>query len=260
MTESCINPVARAFSAAAHSYDSEAVLQREVGHQLLELLPPKLQVDGWLDLGCGTGYFCRQLQQRFAMASGIGLDIAPGMLQQARALRPGPDYLCGDAAAVPLSERSLDLVFSSLAFQWCQDFAAVLGEAERILRPGGVLAFTSLARGTLHELEQSWQAAGSCGRVNRFRTLNDYRQLCAASGLQILQLECRQHVQHYADVRAVTRHLRGIGAQHLQQSERPGLLGRSAYQRLLDSYERLRQPAGLPVTWQVVYVVLRKPY
>lgn len=259
MAEPCINPVARAFSAAAHSYDSEAALQREVGHQLLAQLPPLQRTDSWLDLGCGTGYFCQQLQQRFVGAQGTGLDIAPGMLQQARALRPGPDYLCGDAAAVPLAAQSQDLVFSSLALQWCEDFAAVLDEAERVLRPGGVLAFTSLASGTLRELEQSWQAAGSCGRVNRFRTLDDYRQLCAGSGLQTLQLGCRPHVQHYADVRAITRHLRGIGAQHLQQGERPGLLGRNAYQRLLHSYEQLRQPAGLPVTWQVVHAVLRKP-
>ena len=259
MTEPCINPVARAFSAAAHSYDSEAALQREVGHQLLKQLHPMQGVESWLDLGCGTGYFCQQLQQRFPCAQGTGLDIAPGMLQQARALRPGPDYLCGDAAAVPLAEQSLDLVFSSLALQWCEDFATVLAEAERILRPGGVLAFTSLASGTLHELEQSWQAAGSCARVNSFRTLENYQQLCANSGLQTLRLECRPHVQHYTDVRAITRHLRGIGAQHLQNGERPGLLGRKAYQRLLHSYEQLRQPAGLPVTWQVIYGVLRKP-
>ncbi|TDQ37862.1 malonyl-ACP O-methyltransferase BioC [Thiopseudomonas denitrificans] len=259
MAEPCINPVARAFSAAAHSYDSEAALQREVGLRLLEQLPSMLQVDSWLDLGCGTGYFCQQLQQRFPDAQGTGLDIAPGMLQQARALRPGPDYLCADAAAVPLAAQSQDLVFSSLALQWCEDFASILAEAGRILRPGGVLAFSSLASGTLYELGLSWQAAGSTGRVNRFRTQDDYRQHCANSGLQTLQLECRPHVQHYADVRAVTRHLRGIGAQHLQQGERPGLLGRNAYQRLLHSYEQLRQPAGLPVTWQVVYGVLRKP-
>lgn len=257
MIECIDNPVARAFSAAAQSYDSQAVLQREVGHELLALLPEQ-QVGHWLDLGCGTGYFCQQLQQRFAQAKGTGIDIAPGMLRQARLLRPGPSYLCGDAARLPLPGQSQQLVFSSLALQWCTDFAAVLREAERVLTPGGVLAFSSLAEGTLLELNRSWQATGSGERVNRFRSLDRYRQLCAASGMQLLVLECRPRVQHYPDVRAVTRHLRQIGAQHLQHGERPGLLGRTAYQRLLARYEQLRQPAGLPVTWQVVYAVLRK--
>lgn len=259
MPEQPVNPVARAFSAAARSYDDEAVLQREVGHALLARLPAGQNVEHWLDLGCGTGYFCRQLTLRHPQAQGIGMDIAHGMLQQARAARPGPVYLCGDAAAIPLASASQDLLFSSLAVQWCADLSVVLRDMARVLKPGGVLAFSSLANGTLHELELSWQAAGSSGRVNRFRSFDDYAQQCTASGLQVLQLERRAHVQHYAEVRAITGHLRGIGAQHLQQGERPGLLGRGAYQRLLQCYEQMRQPAGLPVTWQVVYAVLRKP-
>lgn len=251
------SPVARAFSAAAQQYDSEAVLQREVGHTLLSLLPADLLVHNWLDLGCGTGYFCRQLQQRFVQAAGIGLDIAPGMLQQARAVRPGTHYLCGDAVALPLASESQDLIFSSLALQWCSDFAAVLSEVRRALKPGGVLAFSSLATGTLQELNQSWQTAGNSNRVNRFRDFSEYQQLCEASGMQVLHLECQPILQHYSDVRSVTRHLRGIGAQHLQRGERPGLLGRGTYQRLQQAYENLRQPQGLPVTWQVVTGVLR---
>lgn len=252
------SPVARAFSAAAQQYDSEAILQREVGHALLNLLPADVRVHHWLDLGCGTGYFCQQLQQRFVQAAGVGLDIAPGMLQQARAVRPGAYYVCGDAAALPLAAGTQDLVFSSLALQWCSDFAAVLREIQRVLKPGGVLAFSSLATGTLQELNQSWRAAGNPNRVNRFRDLSEYQQLCRASAMQVLHLTCQPWQQHYASVQSVTRHLRGIGAQHLQQGERPGLLGRGTYQRLQHAYEALRQPQGLPVTWQVVTGVLRK--
>lgn len=91
------DPVAHAFSAAAASYDSEALLQREVGHQLLQLLPASFTATRWLDLGCGTGYFCRQLQNRHPQAQGLAVDIAPGMLRQARVVRPGPAYLCADA-------------------------------------------------------------------------------------------------------------------------------------------------------------------
>ncbi|NLD14940.1 MAG: malonyl-ACP O-methyltransferase BioC [Gammaproteobacteria bacterium] len=259
MMASLDSPVARNFSAAAASYDSEAVLQREVGQQLLQRLPAGLEASHWLDLGCGTGYFCRQLGLQFPQATGTGLDIAPGMLHQARALRPQARYLCGDANAIPLQAGSQSLVFSSLALQWCSDFAGVLGEVHRVLAAGGVFAFSSLVEGTLHELNQSWQSACGSRRVNRFRTHDDYRQLCADSGLHILSLECLPCVQHYPDVRTLTRHLQRIGAQHLQHGERPGLLGRHSYQRLLDSYERLRQPAGLPATWQVMYGVLRKP-
>lgn len=252
------DPVARAFSAAAASYDHEASLQRAVGHELLRQLPESLAVASWLDLGCGTGYFCRQLQNRHPQALGLAVDIAPGMLQQARTDRPGPAYLCGDAQALPLAGASVDLVFSSLALQWCADFSMVLDEIYRVLKPGGICVFSSLASGTLHELSTSWQQACSQPRVNRFRSFARYRQLCGKSSLQADSLYCRATLQHYPDVRSVNRHLKGIGAQHLQNGQRRGLLGRAAWQRMQDAYEELRQPAGLPVTWQVVYGVLRK--
>lgn len=253
------DPVARAFSAAAASYDSEAVLQRQVGHALLQQLPESLQINRWLDLGCGTGYFCRQLAERFPAAQGLALDLAPGMLQQARALRPGPLHLCGDAQALPLASDSLDLVFSSLALQWCDDFSVVLAEAQRVLRPGGLLVFSSLAQGTLRELADSWQAGSGRLGVNAFRSFAAYQQLCVQSGMAVQQLQCELHLQHYADVRAVLRHLKAIGAQHPQQGQSEGLLGRTAWQRIQQAYEHQRQPQGLPVSWQVVTGVLRKP-
>lgn len=252
------NPVARNFSAAAAHYDSEAVLQREVGQLLLHSLPAQLKVKRWLDLGCGTGHFCRQLTERFPTAQGLALDLAPGMLQQARALHPGPLHIGGDAQALPLASGSLDLVFSSLVLQWCEDFSGVLNEVCRVLRPGGVLVFSSLAEGTLQELAHSWQAGSGRRGVNQFRRFATYQQLCAESRLSTRQLHCRLHLQHYPDVRAITRHLKGIGAQHLQHAPASGLLGRRAWQQIQRAYEHQRQPQGLPVSWQVVSGLLYK--
>lgn len=259
MLEAITNPVAQRFSAAAHSYDEQAFLQRNTGHQLLQQLPVELKVERWLDLGCGTGYFSQQLAKHYPQAQGLALDIAPGMLQQARALRPGAWHLCADAQALPLATGSLDLVFSSWALQWCTDFAQVLAEVQRVLRPGGLFVFSSLAQGTLQELDSSWQAG--CGRpgANRFRSFSQYQQLCTNSDLELRQLNCAHQLQHYQDVRSIIQHLKAIGAQHAQQGARSGLLGRTAWQQIQQAYEQLRQPQGLPLSWQVVTAVLHKP-
>ena len=49
----------------------------------------------------------------------------------------------GDVMQVPLSDASMDVVVSQEAFLHVPDLAAVLGEARRVLRPGGRLAFTN---------------------------------------------------------------------------------------------------------------------
>ncbi|MFK0087234.1 malonyl-ACP O-methyltransferase BioC [Pseudomonas sp. NPDC090755] len=251
--------VAASFSRAAASYDSVAELQRAVGTALIEQLPADLQPQRWLDLGSGTGYFSRALAARFAEAPGIAVDIAQGMLEHARQQGGARDYVAGDAERLPLREASVGLVFSSLAVQWCGNFAAVLEEARRVLQPGGVLAFSSLCVGTLHELRESWQAVDGLVHVNRFRRLEDYQRLCGASEMQVLSLQTRPHVLHYPDVRSLTHELKALGAHNLNPGRPSGLTGRARMQGLLQAYEQFRDAQGLPATYQVVYGVLRKP-
>ena len=250
--------VAASFSRAAESYDSVAALQRAVGHELLARLPESSSPARWLDLGCGTGYFSRTLGERVPGAEGVAVDIAEGMLRHARPLAGARHFVAGDAERLPLRDESCDLLFSSLALQWCGDFSAVLREARRVLRPGGVLAFSSLCVGTLRELRDSWQAVDGFVHVNRFRRFEDYQGLCATSGLQVLSLQSHPQVLHYPDVRSLTHELKALGAHNLNPGRPGGLTGRARMLALLAAYEQFRQPQGLPATYQVVYGVLHK--
>jgi malonyl-CoA O-methyltransferase len=252
--------VAASFSKAAASYDSVAELQRAVGSELLSRLSAaNPNLSRWLDLGSGTGYFSRELAQRLPASEGIALDIAEGMLRHARPAGGATHFVAGDAERLPLRDESVGLIFSSLAVQWCSDFAAVLSEAKRVLQPGGTFAFASLCVGTLYELRDSWQAVDGMVHVNRFRERSDYQQLCAESGLTVRSLEVSPHVLHYPDVRSLTHELKALGAHNLNPGRPGGLTGRARIQALIAAYENFRQLDGLPATYQVVYAVLDKP-
>lgn len=251
--------VAASFSRAAASYDSVAELQRDVGSQLLSRLPADFVPGRWLDLGCGTGYFSRVLSERFPASHGVALDIAEGMLNHARPLGGATHFIAGDAERLPLQDSTCDLIFSSLAVQWCADFASVLSEAHRVLKPGGKIAFASLCVGTLSELRDSWRRVDGMVHVNRFREFGAYQQLCAASGLKVASLQTHPHVLHYPDVRSLTHELKALGAHNLNPGRPGGLTGRARILGLVEAYEQFRQAEGLPATYQVVYAVLEKP-
>jgi malonyl-CoA O-methyltransferase len=251
--------VAASFSRAAASYDSVAQLQRDVGSELLRRLPDDFVPGRWLDLGCGTGHFSRALGERFAASHGVALDIAEGMLNHARPLGGATHFIAGDAERLPLRDSTCDLIFSSLAVQWCSDFAGVLSEAHRALKPGGIFAFASLCVGTLYELRDSWRQVDGMVHVNRFREFETYQQLCAASGLNVASLQTRPHVLHYPDVRSLTHELKALGAHNLNPGRPGGLTGRARILGLIEAYEQFRQAQGLPATYQVVYAVLEKP-
>jgi malonyl-CoA O-methyltransferase len=240
--------VASAFSRAADSYDGAAVLQREVGEHLLGLgknHPGNLV----LDAGCGTGYFSRRWRELGKQVT--ALDLAPGMLAFARQQQAADDYLLGDIENIPLPTVTVDLCFSSLAVQWCSDLPAALAELYRVTRPGGVILFSTLAAGSLHQLGDAWYQVDGERHVNDFLPME---QIAAACAGYRYQLEPAWKTLYYSDVLALMRSLKGIGATHLHQGREAGLLSRQRLAALQAAYPR--ENDQFPLSYHLIYGVI----
>ncbi|MEH6565699.1 MAG: malonyl-ACP O-methyltransferase BioC [Halopseudomonas sp.] len=250
--------VAASFSRAAGTYDQVAELQRKVGNNLLSRLPEAEQLSQLADIGCGTGYFTRALAERFGLPV-LGLDIAEGMLRYARDRSPAAlGWVAADAESLPLRSASQDLLFSSLALQWCPQLPLALSEGYRVLRPGGCMAFNTLVEGTLGELRAAWQAVDGFVHVNRFMPLAQLQAMLAAAGFARWHCEVEAHVLHYGQVSELTHELKALGAHNLNAGRPSGLTGRARLRALTTAYESQRQTAGLPATYQVAQVLLFK--
>ncbi len=92
-----------------------------------------------LDIACGTGIVTRGLLRPERTV--LGVDRSSGMLGLAARRVPG-GVVCGDAARLPLASDSVDAVVIVWLLHLLPDPAAVLAEAARVLRPGGVLITT----------------------------------------------------------------------------------------------------------------------
>lgn len=103
----------------------------------------------WLDLGCGTGDLMAAAPPGVEM---LGVDIALRWLVAA-SKRPGvagtDRLICADAAHLPLESGSVDVVLSLGLLEHCENAARVVGEAARVLRPGGKLVLRTSNRFTL---------------------------------------------------------------------------------------------------------------
>jgi len=216
------------------------------------------EIEHWLDIGCGSGYFTRKLAARYPNAQGIALDIAQGMLHYAKNQGGAAHWIAADAENLPFADNQLDLLFSNLCLQWCEHLEQVLSEAKRTLRSGGVFAFTSLASGTLAELQAAWQSVDNFTHVNRFRAFADYQTACAKSGLTVQHLSCRAELRHYPKLHDLTFELKALGAHNLNPNRPLGLGGRQRLAAMSQAYQQKQSAKGLPATWQVVYAVLRK--
>jgi malonyl-CoA O-methyltransferase len=249
--------VARAFDRASGGYDAAAELQQRVRLELLGRLE-ELQVSprAVLDLGAGTGHGARALKRRYPGATVVAVDIATGMLEQARRqsrwLRRF-ERVRADAYALPFADGSFDLVFSNLMLQWCDDLDAVFAEIARVLKPGGLLSFSTFGPGTLAELRESWAASDATNHVNHF--FDAHALGSALMHAQLLEpvLDVDRMVVDYSDVMTLMRELKAIGAHNVTQGRPRGLTGRRRLAAMTQAYESLRREGRLPATWEVIH-------
>jgi demethylmenaquinone methyltransferase/2-methoxy-6-polyprenyl-1,4-benzoquinol methylase len=93
-----------------------------------------------LDIACGTGDLCRDLQH--AELRPLGVDFSLGML---RASRTDAPLVRADALCLPVANRSVDGITCGFGLRNFTAPAAFFSEAARALRPGGRIAVLEIA-------------------------------------------------------------------------------------------------------------------
>lgn len=253
--------VRRAFERAAGSYDEAAVVQRRMVDELLERLEMiNIAPELVLDVGCGTGYARSQLTRRFPRARYLGSDIAPGMLRRARRgwaggwrLRRGGHWFCGDVEHLPLADYSLDLVFCSAVLQWC-DPETAFSEIHRVLRPEGVLMFSTFGPDTLRELREVWAEVDSDVHVHDFLDMHHLGDALLDAGFKLPVVDVNYLTVTHQNTLSCLKDLKAIGAGNAAGGRSRGLMARGKLKALEQAYDARRNTDGLiETTYEIVY-------
>lgn len=250
------------FDRAAPGYDAAALLQQEVRQRMLARLDLiKIAPSRILDVGAGTGHAARALAARYQGSEVFMLDIALAMLRQSQRSQPWwrkfagrqQQAICADMEALPLAAASMDFAWSNLALQWSNDLDRALGEMARVLRPEGLLMFSTFGPDTLKELREATKADAAHAHVSRFIDMHDIGDALVRAGFSTPVLDVERFVLTYEDVLGVMRDLKAIGARNATQGRRRGLQGRGFLGDLTERYEQFRSAGKLPATYEVVY-------
>ena len=256
----------RDFAAAAESYDSAAVLAREVGARMAARLDlVKIAPRRVADIGCATGDGIRELQRRYGAGSGqlpLAIDYALPMLRAVRRRTPlverltgrGPRLVNADVRSLPLAANTLGLVWSNLMLHWLDDPLPALRELHRVLEVGGLLSFATLGPDTLKELRIASAAVGAGDTVRRFLDMHDLGDMLVAAGFGDPVMDMENITLTYPTPRAFLADQRHLGV-------RDALLGRQGWRdwrRLLDAWPR-DADGRLPASFEIVYGHAWKP-
>lgn len=258
--------LSRHFSARAGSYDAVADIQRWMADRLCDGFLPRLRAAtsagtrrSLLEIGCGTGYLTARLSDALPAARIAAVDLAPGMLDRARA-RLGDrliEWVLADAEALALPER-FDAVVSSATFQWFVSPEPTLRRLGAHLKPGGRLAFATFVSGTFAELQEAFRRAEvHCGAAPgrhgpALLAADEWRSVLGSAGFRIESWSEIEKVAHYPSARAFLHGVKALGANNAARSRSP----RPVISEMLRVYDAaFAEENGVRVTYRMLFGV-----
>jgi ubiquinone/menaquinone biosynthesis C-methylase UbiE len=142
----------RIYSRWAFAYDAWTWLTERTSLDRALECAKIVDGDAILEVAVGTGWLFRKIVQRNLSGCNVGVDLTEQMLRRARTRLANMGAPCelvlGDARALAFENDSFDVVINSNLFGLLPegDFAPILDEAWRVLRPRGRLVLVTMQR------------------------------------------------------------------------------------------------------------------
>lgn len=241
------------FSKAAASYALHNNLQAQCARRLLAMLPIATGVS--LDAGCGPGINTATLKQRASHY--IGLDLAPGMLNQAQVNFPDDVFVLADVERLPLHPSCIETVFANLALQWVNDLAATLNQFMHCLKPSGQMVFSTVLGNSMVPLGSVFEQVTGLKRHNDFMTGQQLQEILAGLSRVRWQLQTQTIKVPYLSLRDMLADLKGVGATYNKNGSR--YLRKTeliAAEKAIESYREV--DGSLYLCWQIGFCRLIK--
>lgn len=252
--------IKRSFNKAADNYNTNSVLQQEIGSRLVERLEFfTINPKNLLDLGSGTGYITNKLLKLYPNTNIFNLDFAQNMLNIAKTNNTkliNTNFICGDINKLPVASNSIDIIFSNFTMQWCDNIAKLFRECYRVLKADGLLIFSIPGPNSLYELKEAMNAVDpEHDHVNNFIDMHNIGDILVQNKFAHPVMDNDHFTLTYSNVINILKELKAIGANtKLSVNYRKTLFGKYKFNQLCHAYENFKQSDNkYPLTYEVIY-------
>jgi ubiquinone/menaquinone biosynthesis C-methylase UbiE len=146
-----------------------------------------------LDVCCALGGPARYITKKYGCKV-TGLDATQKMVNEAitRTAREGLttqiSYKLGDSLNMPFDDGTFDIVLGQDAWCYITDKAQLISEVARVIKPGGIVAFTDWIQ-VGNMTDDRWTELNSFMAFPYIETLDGYEKLLNENGFQVLEKE-----------------------------------------------------------------------
>lgn len=282
MNSGTISHIQSRFNRNSRSYDAHAYVQRSMADQLAQILiewknKEHVEMPDILEVGCGTGALTQILTNEWPGATFTALDLAPEMIKIAKKRICSTDSQISNNHCKPdhirfihadIEKWSADapascfhIIISNACFQWLSDPEQTLAQLQRMLRPGGILLFSTFGPVTFCEMHKSFEHAYRVHGMEpqrhglSFHSVVQWKQMLEISGYSTVHHERSIYMEKYASARDFLYSVKAMGASASEAEPGAGKRLRSLFASMYEEYEKnYSLPGGIAVTYELLYI------
>jgi len=229
-------------------YDKHAVVQRVMAEKLCDYTFATCgeYYDKVLEIGCGTGFLTKHIVNDFKIKKLLINDISPEVVGYIEKIAPYCNFLIGDMENI-VFDTKFNIVTSNASFQWAEDLQSMIERFYNVLKPDGVLAFTTFGERNFEQITKISNRTLMYKNLDKLESMFEDFEVTILKE-EIMQLEFRTAV-------AVLRHIKGIGAN--------AMAAEFWTKGVLKEFEKkyraeFSTEKGVSLTYHPIYVVLKK--
>jgi malonyl-CoA O-methyltransferase len=243
-------------NAIAHVFDKASILHQEIAWRLLEHLDfIKFYPETILDCGARTGFTTQLLKKKYPKKNILAFDFSSEMLQHFKKHYFWQNHIpriCGAPLHLPFKTHSIDFIFSNLLLTTIDDIPNCLLEMQRVLKPGGLLLFSTLGPDTLKELRACFASVDENSHVHSFLDMHDVGDLLLKVGFKDPVMDMEHLTMEYQNMDLLFQDLKQTAMTNALQDRSRGLMGVKRWQRMLAHHPKTNE-GTMPATFEIVY-------
>ena len=231
--------IKKRFSKSLKTYSDNAIIQKQMAEKLVAEISDK-SFDKILELGCGTGFVTKLLQQK-NYSEYVAIDMVGNCGKYISEISEKIKFVCGDIEDnEDIYNTKYDLIISNAVMQWIDDLPQFIRKLKDNLADGGYIVFTLFGKENYKELSPFVK------NPLKYYSVEEIKDFC--SGFEIVKIYDEKSVMNFDTPTDVLRHIRNTGVNAISETH-------WTKSDLINFENEYRKSKEITLTYHPIYIV-----
>ena len=237
--------VKKRFKKSLKTYDENAIVQKKMAKELINLLPKK-EYNKIFEIGCATGILTKEIADKLIFSELYLNDIVEESKKYVQEIYKECKFVVGDIENIELNKK-YNLIISNACLQWCSNIEETLSKLINALDDGGILAISVFGEDNLKEIKSIFNIGKEISSISSMENFLNTQKI-------IIKKEDKIKIDFETPIE-VLKHLKYTGTNAIKEIKLTKTKLKDFEQRYKENYT---QNNKVYLTYNPIYIICAK--